>query len=234
MNSQSRPDQSGELRDQLQNLSAYLQSAREEERKAVAREIHDELGQVLTTMKLELSLLKDEIASDATAAVQRVQDLKENVDETIQAVKRIISKLRPRLLDDLGLPAAVEWQSNDFQRYSGIVCEVVVDPEDMEIDGEISTAVFRIFQEALTNIARHSGATRVTASLMRSDEYLELQVRDNGCGISKSQISDPKSFGLIGIRERARHWNGSVEISGEPNRGTTITVRIPLPGTARS
>jgi signal transduction histidine kinase len=232
MNSQSRAEEGEEIRDQLQSLSASLQSAREEERKAVAREIHDELGQALTTMKLELSLLKDEIASDAAAAIRRVQELKENIDETIQAVKRIISKLRPRLLDDLGLAAAVEWQANDFQHYSGIVCEMVVDPEEMEIDGEISTAIFRIFQETLTNIARHSGATRVTASLMRSGNFLELQVRDNGRGISKSQIGDSKSFGLIGIRERARHWNGSVEISGEPNKGTTVTVRIPLSAAA--
>ncbi len=233
MNSQSPKDHSEEIHAQLQSLSAYLQLAREEERKAVAREIHDELGQALTTMKLDLSLLRDEIATDATAAFQRVQAMKENIDETIQAVKRIISKLRPRLLDDLGLAAAVEWQANDFQRYSGIVCEIVVDPEEMEIDGEISTAIFRIFQETLTNCARHSGASRVTASLMRAGDFLELQVRDNGRGISKSQINDPKSFGLIGIRERVRPWNGSVEIAGEPNKGTTVTVRIALSTPAR-
>lgn len=228
MNPQSPAEQSEELRSQLQSLTAYLQLAREEERKLVAREIHDELGQALTTMKLELSLLKDEIVSDATAAIQRVQELTGNIDETIQAVKRIISTLRPRLLDDLGLPAAVEWQANDFQRHSGIICEMVVDPEEMEVDGEISTAVFRIFQEALTNVARHSGATRVTASLISSGNFLELQVRDNGRGISKKQIHDPKSFGLIGIRERVRQWNGSVDIDGEPNKGTTLTVRIPF------
>lgn len=212
----------------FRNLSAYLQAAREEERKVVAREIHDELGQALTMIKLELALLNDEVLHDATAANRRIQVLKETVDDTIQAVRRIISKLRPRLLDDLGLTVAIEWQANDFQRHSGIVCEISIDPEEMEIDAKISTALFRIFQETLTNIARHSNATRVTASLIKNEASLELQVHDNGRGITGEQIRDPKSFGLIGIRERAQYWNGTAEFRGEPKKGTTVIVRIPL------
>jgi signal transduction histidine kinase len=219
-------EESGE---QFRNLSAYLQAAREEERRSIAREIHDELGQALTTMKLELSLLREEVLQDATAATQRIQSLKDGVDETIHAVKRIITKLRPGLLDDLGLTAAIEWQAKDFQQHTGIVCEVLAEPEEMNINSEISTAMFRIFQETLTIITRHSGSTRVAVNLVQANNALELQVHDNGRGITQKEINDPKSFGLIGIRERAQYWRGAVEISGKPETGTTIIVRFPMP-----
>ena len=187
------------------NLSAYLQAAREEERRSIAREIHDELGQALTAIKLELSLLQEEVLHDATAATNRTQSLKGRVDETIQTVKGIITKLRPGLLDDLGLTAAIEWQANDFQRHTGIVCEVSMKQDEININPEISTAMFRIFQETLTNIARHSGATRVIVHLNPGIDSLELQVHDNGRGITSEEINDPTSFGLIGIRERAQY-----------------------------
>jgi signal transduction histidine kinase len=143
-------------------------------------------------------------------------------------VKSIITKLRPGLLDDLGLTAAIEWQANDFQRRTGIVCEVSMKPEEININPEISTAMFRIFQETLTNSARHSGATRVIVHLYRGDDSLELQVHDNGRGITSEEIKDPKSFGLIGIRERAQYWHGIVDIEGKAGLGTIVTVRFPL------
>jgi signal transduction histidine kinase len=229
MSDQTPIKQREESGEQFRNLSAYLQAAREEERRSIAREIHDELGQALTTMKLELSLLREEVLQDATAAIQRIQSLKDGVDETIHAVKRIITKLRPGLLDDLGLTAAIEWQAKDFQQHTGIVCEVLAEPEEMNINSEISTAMFRIFQETLTNITRHSGAARVTVKLVQADDALKLQVHDNGRGITQEEINDPKSFGLIGIRERAQYWRGAVEISGKPETGTTIIVRFPMP-----
>jgi signal transduction histidine kinase len=219
-------EESGE---QFRDLSAYLQAAREEERRSIAREIHDELGQSLTTIKIELSLLSEEVIHDATAATQRIQLLKDRVDETIHAVKHIITKLRPGLLDDLGLSAAIEWQAKDFQQHTGIVCEVHTDPEEIFINSEISTAVFRIFQETLTNITRHSRATRVKVDLIQSRDILKLQVRDNGRGITAEEISDPKSFGLIGIRERAQYWHGTIDIKGNPEDGTTIIVQFPMP-----
>jgi signal transduction histidine kinase len=219
-------EESGE---QFRDLSAYLQAAREEERRSIAREIHDELGQSLTTIKIELSLLREEVIHDATAATQRIQSLKDRVDETIHAVKHIITKLRPGLLDDLGLSAAIEWQAKDFQQHTGIVCEVHTDPEEISINSEISTAVFRIFQETLTNITRHSRATRVKVDLIQSRDILKLQVRDNGRGITSEEISDPKSFGLIGIRERAQYWHGTIDIKGKPEDGTTIIVQFPMP-----
>jgi signal transduction histidine kinase len=228
MSTQTPAKQREESGGQFRNLSAYLQAAREEERRSIAREIHDELGQALTTMKLELSLLREEVLQDATAATQRIQSLKDRVDETIHAVKSIITKLRPGLLDDLGLPAAIEWQAKDFQQHTGIVCEVFTDPEEMNINTEISTAMFRIFQETLTNITRHSSATRVTVNLLQTDDALKLQVHDNGRGITSEEIHDPKSFGLIGIRERAQYWHGTVEINGTPEAGTTIVVQFPI------
>jgi signal transduction histidine kinase len=229
MSNQLSTKQDSESGEQFRNLSGYLQAAREEERRSVAREIHDELGQALTTMKLELSLLREEVLQDVTAATNRIQSLKDGIDETIQAVKRIITKLRPGLLDDLGLTAAIEWQAKDFQQHTGIVCEVHAETEEVDINSEISTAMFRIFQETLTNITRHSGATRVLVNLFLSDNNLKLQVQDNGKGITTEEINNPKSFGLIGIRERAQYWHGAVDIQGVNEIGTTIIISFPIP-----
>jgi two-component system sensor histidine kinase UhpB len=229
MSNQKPTKQKEESGEQFRNLSAYLQAAREEERRSIAREIHDELGQALTTMKLELSLLREEVLHDVTAATNRIQSLKDGVDETIHAVKGIITKLRPGLLDDLGLTAAIEWQAKDFQQHTGIVCKVLAEPEEMNINSEISTAMFRIFQEALTNITRHASAARVTVSLTHTDDALTLKVHDNGRGITTEEINNPQSFGLIGIRERAQYWHGTVEINGKTETGTTIIVRFPMP-----
>jgi signal transduction histidine kinase len=229
MGSQTPKRQKEESGEQFRDLSAYLQAAREEERRSIAREIHDELGQALTSIKIELSLLREEVIHDATAATRRIQSLKDRVDETIHAVKHIITKLRPGLLDDLGLSAAIEWQAKDFQQHTGIVCEVHSDPGEISINSDISTAVFRIFQETLTNITRHSRATRVKVDLIQFQNILKLQVRDNGRGITAEEINDPKSFGLIGIRERAQYWHGTIEIKGEPEDGTTIIVQFPMP-----
>jgi signal transduction histidine kinase len=220
--------QGKEPHEQFHDLSAYLQAAREEERKSIAREIHDELGQALTTIKLELSLLQEEILHDATAATDRVQSMKERIDATIQTVKSIITKLRPGLLDDLGLTAAIEWQANDFARRTGIVCDITAQPVDMNINPEISTAIFRIFQELLTNISRHANATHVLVQLHQSEDKFELQVHDNGRGITSDEINDPKSFGLIGMRERAQYWRGTIQFEGLEGRGTIVAVRFPL------
>ncbi|MBN1396641.1 MAG: sensor histidine kinase [Bacteroidetes bacterium] len=229
MSGQINTNRKDESVGQFRDLSAYLQAAREEERKRIAREIHDELGQALTAIKIELSLLREEVIHDATAATHRINYLKDRVDETIHAVKNIITKLRPGLLDDLGLSAAIEWQAKDFQQHTGIVCDVHCEPEEILINSEISTAVFRIFQETLTNITRHSKATRVKADLTKTENMLTLQVVDNGRGITREEINDSKSFGLIGIRERAQYWHGTVQIAGETGSGTKIIVQFPMP-----
>jgi signal transduction histidine kinase len=212
--------------ERLRNLSRHLQTVREDERKGMAREIHDELGQALTTLKLHLALLRDEIAPSDQPALEKITSITGLIDTTIKSVKRMITELRPRLLDDLGLPAAIEWQADDFQQRTGIRCDVSIEPEDLSLDPDRSTAIFRIFQETLTNIARHSGATRAHVALTEADGDIELHVRDNGTGISDEQLNNPKSFGIIGIRERASYWGGSVDIQGIRGSGTTVVVRL--------
>ncbi len=213
-------------REQLRNLSTHLQSVREEERRGVAREIHDELGQALTTLKLDLSLLRDEVGPDAAEANRRIADMVQICNATIKSVKRLITELRPRLLDDLGLTAAIEWQSDEFQRRTGIICKTSILPNEILLDPERSTAIFRIFQETLTNIARHSGATRVDVLLRKVGENVTLEVSDNGCGISEEQIRDSRSFGLIGMRERAKYFGGALAMKGNPGSGTVVTVTL--------
>jgi len=208
-------------REQLRNLTAYLQSVREQERTNIAREIHDDLGQTLTALKMDISWLGKKLPKDQETLLEKTKAMTKLTDMTIKTVKRISTELRPGLLDDLGLVAAIEWQAEEFQHRMGMRCELTVDPEEIILDQDRSTAIFRIFQETLTNIARHAKATRVTASLKEKDDKLELRVRDNGSGITKEQISDSKSFGLMGIRERVHPWGGQVKISGKPGKGTT-------------
>jgi PAS domain S-box-containing protein len=214
-------------REQLRNLAAYLQSAREQERTNIAREIHDDLGQTLTALKMDISWLGKKLPKDQETLLEKTTAMTKLTDMTIKTVKRISTELRPGLLDDLGLVAAIEWQAEEFENRTGITYKLTIDPEDIVIDEERSTTIFRIFQETLTNIARHAKATRITASLKEKADELVLKVIDNGKGITEKQVSDPKSFGLMGIRERAISWGGEVIIKGLPEEGTTVTVRIP-------
>ena len=214
---------------QLRNLTAHLQSVREEERTLIAREMHDELGQALTAMKMDLSWLDNRLPKDQKSLLEKTKSMSKLADATLQTVKKISTELRPGLLDDLGLPAAIEWQAEEFQTRTGIKCEITVDPEDIILDKDRSTAIFRIFQETLTNVARHAKATKVKVSLKEKAGKIELKVRDNGKGITEKQVSDPKSFGLIGIKERAYYLDGKVVIKGLQDKGTTLTIRIPLP-----
>lgn len=219
-------------RESLRNLSAHLQSVRENERKGVAREIHDELGQALTTLKLELRLLENELeqhASDRTVLQTRLSGMEGIIDTTIRTVKRLISDLRPRLLDDLGLTAAIEWQADEFARRTGIAARVRIHPPDFRLDAERSVAIFRILQEALTNVARHAAATSVTVLLERDEHDVVLEVGDNGRGISGDHtVQPPTTFGLLGITERASGWGGRVDIDGAPGRGTRLRITIPI------
>ena len=214
---------------QLRNLTAHLQSVREEERTLVAREMHDVLGQALTAMKMDLSWLDNRLPKDQKSLLEKTKSMSKLADATLQTVKKISTELRPGLLDDLGLPAAIEWQAEEFQTRTGIKCEITVDPEDIILDKDRSTAIFRIFQETLTNVARHAKATKVKVSLKEKAGKIELKVRDNGKGITEKQMSNPKSFGLIGIKERAYYLDGKVVIKGLQDKGTTLTIRIPLP-----
>jgi len=214
--------------ERLRNLADHLQSVREEERTNIAREIHDELGQALTGLKMDLSWLTKRIPEDQKPVLEKIREMSNLTGTTLKIVQRISTELRPGLLDDLGLVAAIEWQAEEFQNKTGVKCKLTVNAEDIVVDGKRASALFRIFQETLTNVARHAQATRVTVSLKEKDGNLDLIVRDNGKGITKEQISDPKSFGLIGIRERVHPWEGEVKISGKSSKGTMVRVRIPI------
>ena len=214
--------------EQLRSLSAHLESVREEERGNVAREIHDELGQMLTALKIDLSLLTKRLPKEQELLFEKTKAMDELVDTAIQTVKRISAELRPGILDDLGLAAALEWQAAEFEELTGIRCEFSSNHKDIVLDPDRSTVIFRIFQETLTNVVRHANATKLKANLKKEAGRIVLRVRDNGIGIEKKQISDPGAFGLIGMRERAHFLGGEVRISGTPGKGTTVAVSIPV------
>ncbi len=211
----------------LRRVSANLESVREEERKHVAREVHDELGQTLAALKIDLSWLAKRLPEEQELLHNKTQAMNTLVDEAIQTVKRVISELRPGILDDLGLEAAMEWQAQEFENLAGIKCEFSSGSNEIVLDQDRSTALFRIFQEALTNVARHANATKVKASVEEGRRKIVLKIRDNGNGIEKRQLYNPKAFGLIGMRERARLLGGSLKISSVSGRGTTVTLSIP-------
>ncbi|TAK08714.1 MAG: PAS domain S-box protein [Candidatus Manganitrophaceae bacterium] len=214
--------------EQLRSLSSRLHSMVEEERTRISREIHDELGQLLTILKMELSWLKKRLPKKEELLRDRTKSMAKLVDTTVQTLRKISTELRPGVLDDLGLTAAIEWQVQEFQARTKLCCSLTVRPEEITLDPERSTTVFRIFQETLTNIVRHANADEVAIRLEKTEESLTLEVRDNGKGITQNQITNSKSLGLLGIRERALLWGGTVHISGLPGKGTTVTVQIPL------
>jgi PAS domain S-box-containing protein len=215
-------------RGQLRDLADHLQSVREEERTNIAREIHDELGQNLTGLKMGIVWLAKSIPTDQKPILEEMKAISALIDITIKIVQRISTELRPGLLDNLGLVAAMEWQAREFEKRAGITCRFSVSPEKIAVHDKLATALFRIFQESLTNVARHAEATSVAVHLKERSGILKLLVIDNGKGISKAKISDSKSFGLIGMRERVYPWGGEVKIKGFPDKGTTVLIRIPL------
>jgi PAS domain S-box-containing protein len=215
-------------REKLRSLSAHLESVREEERKNMAREIHDELGQILTALKIDLSSVTEGPTGEQQQLFRKVKSMTELIDTAIETVKRISAELRPPILDDLGIAVALEWQAEEFKKRTQINCEFSSKPKDIVLDPDRSTAIFRIFQEALTNVARHSNASRVSAVLTKETDKIVLTVKDNGKGIEENQIADPKAFGIIGMKERAHFLGGEVRVDGVPGKGTSITVSIPL------
>jgi len=220
-----------ESHEQLRALSVYLQYVREEERIRIAREVHDELGQALTGLKLQLTWLAGRLPRKRSAIHVRVKAMGEHIDQTIQTVRRIATELRPGVLDTAGLMAALEWQAHEFEDKTSIRCRVKSSVPETAWDQDLNTAFFRIFQETLTNVIRHAHATRVDVRLDEVGPNLVLEVKDNGRGISEEQIRNTKSIGLLGMRERAALLGGEVRVHGEPGRGTTITVLIPRPPT---
>jgi signal transduction histidine kinase len=224
---QSQLRDSGE---QLRALSTHLESIREEERTRIAREIHDELGQALTGLKMDISWLRDRLQRDELdpgKLFQKTEAMSRLIDTTVQSVRRIATELRPGILDDLGIVAAVEWLAQDFESRTGIRCNFAADREEINLDRDRATALFRISQETLTNVARHSSASTVNISLKQENSSLILRISDNGRGITPEEAAGARSLGLLGMRERATSLGGRVDIEGPPGRGTLVTAHIP-------
>ena len=219
--------------EQLRNLSAHLQSVREEERVKIAREIHDELGQVLTVAKMYLSVLLDGIMSGQSTSMEaihkNIESITKIVDDSITLVKSIAYQLRPIILDDLGLKEALEWEAAEFQKRTGIVCELSC-KDDLDLGREESAAVFRILQEALTNVTRHAKASMVDVRLGTNGKNLTLRIADNGKGILAGDTQKSKSLGIVGMKERALFLGGYLNVSAAEGGGTIVALEVPLNG----
>jgi signal transduction histidine kinase len=216
--------------DRARTLSQRVNAVREEERTRIARELHDELGVRLTCLKLDLARLqsvngKPSLTPHKMAA--RIRSMTAEVDATIVSVQGLVAELRPGVLDDLGLVAAIEWQCQDFERRSGIRCCCEARKGDIQLDRPQATAAFRICQEALTNVARHAKATSIRVLVEQLNGDLLLEIQDNGRGIPVEKLTDSASLGLLGMRERAASLGGRIEISGQPGKGTTVMLRLP-------
>jgi PAS domain S-box-containing protein len=220
-------------REQLRALSVRLQTGREEERANMAREIHDDLGQTLTATKLNLDWLERHLAEQKDEAtfnplLERVVESGEMVESAIQSVQRIATDLRPALLDNLGLGEALQEESQRFEQRSGIKCQVQLPTQSLKFAPQMSIAIFRVFQEALTNVARHAQATELSILLVADKGLVTLCIEDNGKGISPRAISDPRSIGLIGMVERASALGGKVSFEPMTPHGTRVTLQLPL------
>lgn len=214
-------------RELLRELTAYQDRVKEEERKRIAREIHDELGQTLLALRIDVSMLEARTARGHPRLNEKVRSALEQIDATVRTIRTIINNLRPAVLD-LGLTAAFEWQVAEFRRRTGIGCELRMDERDLEVDDNLATSLFRILQESLTNVIRHANATYVLVDLYQADAQLVLKITDNGIGIVPTQRKSGNSFGLVGVEERVHALNGEFRIDSAPGRGTTLIIHIPL------
>lgn len=216
---------------QLRDLSGHLESVREEERKYIARQLHDELGQTLTALKIDLTKLSEKmpnLQNEAVRAqiVERIPAMIKIADAAMETTRKIVAASRPGVLDELGLDAAAEWQVREFQKLTGIKCDFQTNLIGKDLSSNLVTAMFRILQECLTNIARHAAARCVTIELTDEDDYLSLLVEDDGRGIGQRKLENTKSFGISGMRERAFLLGGTFKIN-RPEKGTRVEVRIP-------
>jgi signal transduction histidine kinase len=218
-------------RERLRELSAYTQVMQEEERVRIAREVHDELGQSLTALKMDVAMLRKQVPA-SEGMERRMNSMMELVNGTIQSVQRISSELRPSVLDDLGLAAAIEWQTREFEKRSGLDCHVQLPIGEIATSPSQATALFRIFQETLTNVARHANASEIDVQLSEEgstngNPSIVLRVRDNGVGFDDREVAINQSLGLMGMRERAALVGGTLELEGMPGEGMTVTVSMP-------
>lgn len=224
-----RTEELAQSREQLRELSAYIVRTREDERARIAREVHDELGGSLTVLKMSLARAARGHNDDLELSA-KIKDMHTQIDDLVKLVRRIASDLRPSILDDFGLSAAMEWQALEWSQRTGIPCRLDVSlmPEDFEIDADRRTALFRVFQESLTNVARHARATQVAVTLLQDGDQLMLTIQDNGQGIDPEKLKSGRSLGLMGMQERVREVGGEMEIITAPGKGATICVHVPV------
>jgi signal transduction histidine kinase len=218
---------------QLRALAARLQQAREEESKRIAREIHDELGQALTSLNIDLAWLEAKVARDGNTPLaeqlgSRFKSMTALLAKSARSVQRIARELRPGMLDDLGLTATLQWQAEEFQRRTGIQCRWKQPAGELSVGSGEATALFRIFQESLTNVARHAHAGIVELSLEELGSRLVLEISDDGTGFSLASLPNARSLGLLGMRERATLVGGRLTIRSVPGKGTKVRVILPL------
>jgi signal transduction histidine kinase len=213
----------------LRNLAAYQNRIKEEERKRIAREVHDELGGYLTGIKAYISVAVSETINEQRKPHQRLSDAAQLADAAVDTVRRIISDLRPSVLDQLGIWAALEWYADQFGQRTGIACDCSLDEVDeLRVGGEESTMIFRIVQESLTNVARYAQATKVEISGRYVGDSLLLEIKDDGIGITTEQLLDQQSWGIIGMHERAKHFGAALKINGKPGQGTVVALQLSI------
>lgn len=215
-------------REELRELSAAAHSIREQEQRRVAREIHDELGQSLTALKMDVAWMLGNLSTGSPSLAEKLNTMQAQLDATVAATRRISADLRPLMLDDLGLIPAAEWLAQNFSERTGIPCKLQIRPPDIELKEPHASALYRILQESLTNVARHAKASRVDVTLEQINGALKLSVRDDGRGFSAAEARAQKTYGLLGLRERTVLLGGEASVASEPGGGTTVEVRIPL------
>ena len=223
-------DQLHQSQMELRDLYLQLQNAREEERRRISREIHDELGQNITALQLDLAWLKKRVDPVRPDLLDKLDAMNHVAESTLTIVRRVSAELRPGILDALGLTAAVDWLVRDFEKRSEILCSLLIEPEEIEVEQNLATDVFRVLQEALTNVARHARASSLQVTLRQNEGMLELEVADDGIGISEEEISRPASLGLLGIRERLLAHGGDIALRRLPGQGTCLSAAIPTRG----
>ena len=218
---------------ELRELSARVLEAREEEKTRIARELHDELGQLLTALKMDLAWLREKLPQNEL--LEKTKEMSALLEQTVSSTRRIAADLRPLMLDDLGLADAAGWLVHDFSKRTGVRCEIQLSGDGgfAGIDGKVATAVYRALQESLTNIARHSGARNAWVALAMENGNLHFEVEDDGRGISPEDLSKPRSLGLKGMRERVAYFGGAFEVARSPRGGTRVRAQVPVRGAAR-
>jgi len=215
-------------KEQYRKLSNQIQQVREEEKSRIAREVHDQLGQELTVLKIDTIQLGKKIPAGQKDLQSKIESMTQMIDDTIKSVQYIATELRPPILDAFGVCEAISWQAKEYQKRHGLQFDINFSQNQVEIDKRLQTSLFRIFQESVTNILRHANASRVQVSMNYENGNLIVVIEDNGIGIKKEDLESSESLGLIGIKERVYPWDGQVSFEGSPGKGTIVTITIPL------